>query len=675
MSQFDSRRMAQAREESAKLKDLADLESQVQTGDTSPPPVPQLPDLPPVAALPAGSQPPLAPLPPHLSPTPAYPSAPPVHSSAPTGPLPPHLNPASAVAAQPQLAPPGWPLPINAPAAPEPALSQAVLPAANYYPARRPDAKPVAAPTTAQLPAKDQPVSSVRSAPPQSPTTGLLPTVAAADAKQEEPSSDLTGVAIRSAPPWLISMCVHIVLVVVLALINLPQMLKSDFVIEASYAESLGDQLLDDSISATSLDTLQNANPVLSQDLNPVEDPLAAVPEMPIQLQGATSIPNLQAPSIGIALTGREQGAKKALLAAYGGTALTEDSVRLALQWLRRNQNRDGSWSLMGPYSEGATLENKTAATAMALLAFQGNGQTHQSGEYKDVVNKGIQFLLKSQDADGLFFHEGVSNHRMYSQAMATIVICELYGMTKDDAMQKPAQRALNYAAKVQADDGQGGGGWRYQPGKDVDTSVTGWFVMAFQSARMGGLEGYSPVLERVSTYLDHVEQVTVDEQELDAAKQLKDIVYYYRLDEIVRPPTTGTPALSKSGPTLTKANSMTAEALLCRQYLGWQRRDPRMKKGAEKILINSINWDEPNFYYWYYATQVMHHLGGDDWFAWNRGMREAIPKAQVKTGKEAGSWSPAGDPYGYQGGRLYATCFCTYLLEVYYRHLPIYRH
>ena len=131
----------------------------------------------------------------------------------------------------------------------------------------------------------------------------------------------------------------------------------------------------------------------------------------------------------------------------------------------------------------------------MALLAFLGNGQTHRDGAHKETVAKGVRALLRMQDRDGLFFHQGSSGHRMYSQGMATIVVCELYAMTKDTEVKQAAELALQYAARVQASDGysktnQGpdGGGWRYEPGQDVDTSVTGWFVMAFQSGRMGGL-------------------------------------------------------------------------------------------------------------------------------------------------------------------------------------------
>jgi hypothetical protein len=54
--------------------------------------------------------------------------------------------------------------------------------------------------------------------------------------------------------------------------------------------------------------------------------------------------------------------------------------------------------------------------------------------------------------------------------------------------------------------------------------------------------------------------------------------------------------------------------------------------------------------------------------------MREVIPANQVKQGDEAGSWNPTGDKWGSFGGRLYVTCLSIYNLEVYYRHLPIYK-
>lgn len=119
----------------------------------------------------------------------------------------------------------------------------------------------------------------------------------------------------------------------------------------------------------------------------------------------------------------------------------------------------------------------------------------------------------------------------------------------------------------------------------------------------------------------------------------------------------------------------MTAEGLLCRQYLGWRRKHSSLVGGAKYLLEEPINARQKNVYYWYYATQVLHHMEGDLWKQWNKHLSTKLPDMQVKEGAERGSWSPHGDEWGGQGGRLYTTCLSIYMLEVYYRHLPIYSH
>ena len=342
---------------------------------------------------------------------------------------------------------------------------------------------------------------------------------------------------------------------------------------------------------------------------------------------------------IGSALSGRENGKKQALLADYDGTETTESAVIRGLEWLKRNQFRDGMWSLSGKYSQGAAYENRAAATAMALLAFQGYGSTHKSGTYKAVVSRGWNALLKKQDKEGNFFFTEADQHRMYAHALATIALCEVYGMTKDETFKAPAEKALSYCFSSQSPQG----GWRYLPGGGSDTSVTGWFLLALQSGRMAGLTVPSVNLGRISVYLDTA---------TDAG-----IRYAYM-------------------PGKAHALSMTAEGLLCRQYLGWKKTDARLVKGLDYLGSHPIRFTKTNMdvYYWYYATQAMHHMGGEHWKQWNSVMRESIPKEQIKTGDERGSWDPSRDKH-FSAGRMYTTCLCIYMLEVYYRHLPIYKH
>jgi hypothetical protein len=119
----------------------------------------------------------------------------------------------------------------------------------------------------------------------------------------------------------------------------------------------------------------------------------------------------------------------------------------------------------------------------------------------------------------------------------------------------------------------------------------------------------------------------------------------------------------------------MTAEGLLCRQYLGWLRSNEKLVMGIDALLDNDpFDIKQRDVYYWYYATQVLHHFGGSPWRQWNEKMREQLPAAQVKAGRENGSWAPQMDEYGNFYGRLYTTCLSIYCLEVYYRHMPLYQ-
>jgi len=464
--------------------------------------------------------------------------------------------------------------------------------------------------------------------------------LAIADEDYEQLEEELVEVAKRSAPAWLISLGVHTSILVVLGILMLPGLLDQPLQIEVVYAERIGEQTEDEIFQSPTEEIPVLEEPVLSEDDLEVDDPLAAPPEVePIEFQATNQTSDLKAPSIGMALDGREKGMKKALLAAYGGTATTEGAVIRGLEWLKRNQKPDGMWSLLGNFADGAPTENRVAATAMALLAFQGHGSTHQFGPYKDVVARAWNALIKKQDAEGNFFLTGGHHHRLYTHAQATIALCELYGMTKDKTIKRAAQNALDYSFQAQSPQG----GWRYAPGGASDTSVTGWFVMALQSGRMAGLEVPAAHLDKISAYLD---TATTD----GGSK------YAY---------------IPGQSDTL----SMTAEGLLCRQYLGWSHDDPRLVQGIQYVGSNPLRFAEMDVYYWYYATQAMHHMGGKSWMQWNRIMRQALPENQLQTGKEAGSWDPHNDSHGHLGGRLYTTCLCIYMLEVYYRHLPLYKH
>ncbi len=450
----------------------------------------------------------------------------------------------------------------------------------------------------------------------------------------------------RKAPPWLISLIFHLIVLVILGLITSP-VGEGLGVVMLILGDSSGDS--PDALAEFSIDPVETLNEDDSEfdedtpiDFDtPLEISKLVVDEPIDQVEMEIGVgPTLQVtnPMFG----GRSGATKEELIKKYGGTPQTIAAVEEGLRWLKRNQQSDGNWSMRGPYNDGVRNENKIAATAMAVLAFLGDGSTHRSGPYEETVNKGIRFLVKEQRRDG-FFCRGVrdNDEQAYAQAQATIAVCEAYAMTGDSWLKPYAQAALDYCVDSQS----ARGGWRYiYRDIEADLSVTGWYVMALQSGRAApDLEIDDKAFYGIERFMD---SVAVD----------GGAAYGYM------------PGYGQTAP-------MNAEGLLIRQYTGWRRDHKAMRRGVKNLLDNyNFDINQSNVYYWYYATQVLHHYGTSAWTLWNGRMREQLPAAQVSRGRERGSWAPQGDVWGDRaGGRLYQTCLSIYCLEVYYRHMPLY--
>jgi len=462
---------------------------------------------------------------------------------------------------------------------------------------------------------------------------------------------------VQKSPAWTVSLSLHVLLLLVLALFVVrqkkPEKLRLDMAFSTLPTESAVEKGVE--ISPTpEPPTPEPPTPepvekteVVEIELPPVEMPVAAPPIAPVvDALGSVAV-RRQAVPIGTALNGRDEGRKKALVEAFGGNASTEMAVAMALDWVARQQNRkDGLWSLQGPYADGGSQENRLAATAMALLAFQGAGNTTQNGPHADAVKRGWSGLLSRQRPEGDFDAGAIpSHHALYAHAQATIALCEIYGMTKDESFAEPATRAVAYAVAAQGPNG----GWRYDPGANGDMSVTGWFMMALKTAEMAGMKVPPAGFEGITRFLDLVANE-------------KGTRYGYRREYLANPATPITAAVS-------------AEGLLCRQYLGWPQDDPRIAEGLELLMAEKpFDYDnDKDLYAWYYITQVAHHAQGAAWERWNDRLREVLPVRQVTKGREKGSWDPSLDKWGHIGGRLYATSMAAFMLEVYYRHMPVY--
>jgi Squalene-hopene cyclase C-terminal domain len=341
---------------------------------------------------------------------------------------------------------------------------------------------------------------------------------------------------------------------------------------------------------------------------------------------------------------GREPEDRILLLRESGGTRRTEEAIERGLEWLARHQAANGRWATDAFHlvSKCACTErgekHDIAGTAFGLLPLLGAGETHKRGRYSQAVQRGLAYLLSQQKPDGRF-HDNA-----YENALATLAVCEAYGMTSDGLLKAQAQAAVNFIVKAQDAES---GSWGYSAGTKGDTSVSGWQFSALKAGHYANLSVPAEAFSRFRGFLDQV----ADPNGLG---------YGYNV------------------PGAGRATSATG--LMCREYLGWGSRHPLLTKGIKQLQLpqNFVTKEKPSFYFLFYATQAMHNAGADAWEAWHPKVRELLIDLQDKgdvTLHQKGSWSPVGDDWAKQGGRLMTTSLSLLILEAYYNYVPFNSH
>ena len=356
-------------------------------------------------------------------------------------------------------------------------------------------------------------------------------------------------------------------------------------------------------------------------------------------------------------------GSAGGVVARAGGTQASENTVATALGWLAANQLADGSWSFRhggaaGDYANPGTWPSTTGATGLALLPFLGAGQTHKDGKYKATVYRGLKYLVGQMEVTRKGGDLRGESTAYVWQGIAAIALCEAYAMTHDKALAEPAQRAIDFIAATQ--DAKTGA-WPSKPGRRPDTVVAAWQIMALKSAHMAYLKVPEETVKRADEYLA---RAAVD----DGAKY------------------------GRHGPHHVD-DTATAAALLCRLHLGRKNaltgsvlgsgnlplarpdREPPATPLARGVKhLSGSGPAEHHAMENYFITLLLHQTEGEPWKQWNQEIRNRLVNAQAGDGPEKGSWFDPNDPRATNGGRLWQTALAVMTLEVYYRHLPIYR-
>jgi len=291
------------------------------------------------------------------------------------------------------------------------------------------------------------------------------------------------------------------------------------------------------------------------------------------------------------------------------------NAVERGLAWLRAQQRPNGSWS------------DNAALNALPMLALLSAGHTPGVRPYDSPLDRGLRFLLSQQDKDGAFTAGGAM---MYGHAMATLLLAESAGMTRDDRFLRPAlQRAVELILRAQAvEKGEfHAGGWRYEPtSTDSDLSITAWQVIALKAASETGATVPRAALERAAHYIKRCEHPSGG--------------FGYQPGGIPN-------------------QSRTAAAIIALRLCGcWQ--DPAIERARSWLQRNPLRWECDYFYH--AACHTAHARAG---------FEETI---LLQHQNPDGSWPPAPRASNEaRAGPLYSTSMAILALTARWHYLPIF--
>lgn len=324
------------------------------------------------------------------------------------------------------------------------------------------------------------------------------------------------------------------------------------------------------------------------------------------------------------------------------------NGVEAGLKWLLGNQNADGSWDST---LSGGQAQELHYGTSMALLAFLGAGHTEKHGQYRDHVRRGVRWLISQQHGDGRIGPDGpmpdtplARFQRMRIHAASTLLLAEAYGMGQVPATKAAAQKALNWLSSARMLSGLK----RTENAMDDDVAAVGWFLIAWKSGQVAGLEVKGMPAE-AKAYLDS--------REVGAA-----VGHTHRYAFFGE--------RAKGLDTMVGINGRLFSGTPARQVqpgIDWcfasEGKGPSWGSEGE-----AFDW-----YYAYFGSLACFRAGGGYWQTWNTVVRGLLTEQQNKDGDALhGSWNPVGT--FEDRGRVLPTALGALCLEVYYRYLPSYR-
>jgi hypothetical protein len=328
-----------------------------------------------------------------------------------------------------------------------------------------------------------------------------------------------------------------------------------------------------------------------------------------------------------------------------------------ALKWIASRQNPDGSFPTQA--------NGQPAVTAICMLAFMSAGHLPGEGRYGAVLDRGLDYLLNSQQKDGLLARVVPDNDDMYqallnaqaaayNHAITGLCLSETYGMSPaaNQRIKPVLEAALAYALRRQpfpkrrAEDV---GGWRYlqrHQSSDADLSVTSWYLMFLRSCRNSGFD---------------VPTQTIDEG----------TAFVLRLFD----PRTGRFWYAPRGQEHVTTRGMTAAGILSLSLAGRHQTAPAQAAGEWLLQHPYVEYRGKEgiydrfFYGAFYSSQATFQLGGRYWGQFYPVLLQTLADHQ----RSDGSWDAeqgSDAPYG----NVYSSAMAVLALTPPYQLLPIFQ-
>jgi hypothetical protein len=176
--------------------------------------------------------------------------------------------------------------------------------------------------------------------------------------------------------------------------------------------------------------------------------------------------------------------------------------VNKGLEWLAKQQHRDGHWDAAG----GQYAPAMTALSGMALLM---EGSTIREGKYADRIRRAVDWFMARSQPNGLLGTPNNPNEAgryMYGHGFGLLFLASVYGEEEEPDRRRKLEdiltRAVQFSGKAQTSRG----GWGYVSAADGgnfdEGSVTITQMQAVRAARNAGIVVPKEIIDKGIKYL-----------------------------------------------------------------------------------------------------------------------------------------------------------------------------